>query len=424
MPTETEVLPGSASPQLNNDLPESAQLKADAPGIDNFFKSDEPAKDSSVPEQTTHPETREEIVEVSTGIAARLAAKGKPVAASVAPAASLAVPADPVEAIEIQMRAANKNWKPSDGWTKLKEIGATERTARLKLETDLAEVQKKLTTIPASGSFVPEEVERLKAEHKAFSDELAVTRLEAHPDFRRQFIEPKQAELTRARDLLEAHNIKGAAVERLLALPRAELGKAVAEMVKDIPAFDQVEVSDALRKAYALEQGGQQALARSKDVLKQMQQNSAARARQAFESKWAPVAAGFKEHTVEMEIPANATPQQRQRAEQFNSAIQSLRSKAEQNAFAPHDEGGIAELAMKAAAYDLHVGVVQPQLLSEMDTILKSYGKLAEELKAIKSRNPNKGIHAPAARSDDGTHDPTQMNHKDAAEHFFNPRTT
>ncbi len=204
----------------------------------------------------------------------------------------------------------------------------------MKLEAELAEVQKKLTTIPANGSFVPEEVERLKAEHKAFSDEIAVTRLEAHPDFRRQYVEPKVAELARARDLLEAHGVKDKAVERLLSLPRAELGKAVAEIVKDIPAFDQVEVSDALRKAYALEQGGQQALAKSKDVLKQIQQNSAARAKQAFDSKWAPVSSRWR------------FPPMRRR----NSANVLSNTTGRFNPFAPRPSRTLSRLMMRAAS--------------------------------------------------------------------------
>ncbi len=156
-----------------------------------------------------------------------------------------------------------------------------------------------------------------------------------------------------------------------------------------------------------------------------MQQQSAARAKQAFESRWAPVSAAVGEHVVKMEVPANATPEQRARAERYNTAIDGLRTKAESIAFSPMDEGGVAENAIKAAAYDLHVGVVQPQLLSEFETLLTNYGKLASELKAIKSRNPNKSIGASPARQESDSADPTKMSHGDAAAHFFNsPKTS
>ncbi len=113
MSLETEVLPGSASPQVNNDLPESAKLKAAAPSIDDYFKDESPTPNQAPAARSEAP-AEPVVAEPLTGIAARLAAKGKPVAPAV-PVEPVA-PVDPVEVIETQMRAANKNWKPSEGW--------------------------------------------------------------------------------------------------------------------------------------------------------------------------------------------------------------------------------------------------------------------------------------------------------------------
>src|SRR4029077_18319455 len=117
---------------------------------------------------------------------------------------------------------------------------------------------------PIVDGMTIEEIEGLKAREKAASDRLLVMDLENHPNFKAQYIEPKNAEVARANELLAAHGVKGD-ITTLLSKPRSELGKAVAEMVKDLPDFDRVEVAESVRKAYGLEQQSKLALTQSKE---------------------------------------------------------------------------------------------------------------------------------------------------------------
>lgn len=402
------ALPESMGPVVNNDY------KTD---IDKFFDGPEgaPAPAPAAPAPTPVPVVKTEPAPNS--VLGRIAAKVKPAAPVVSDPA--AVPTDdPVAKIEAEMRTHNAKWKPAEGWEKLKSAVQTERETRTRLEKEL-ETEKARAQAPIVAGMTADQIEALKAREKAASDRLMVMDLENHPTFRAQYVEPKEAEIAKANELLTAAGVKGD-IRSLLSKPRAELGKAVAELVKDMPDFDRVEVAEAVRKAYTLEQGGKAALGQSQQLSKALQSKTVERQKLAFDSRWLPVSAAIGEFVQPVETPADATPEQRAADQSYNESIKALRTKAEGIALSPMNEEGIAEAAIKAAAYDVHVGTVLPRITSEFETVVNLNRQLVAELNALRGRNPNHGLRGSLPPSESNpTNDPKQMDHAAAADYYF-----
>ncbi len=326
---------------------------------------------------------------------------------------------DAVAKAEREFLVRDPKWKPADGWNTLKATLKTESERRTQLEQELATTKAKLETPGVSGA-TSAEVESLRAREKAASDRLMVLDLESHPTFKAQFVEPKNAEIAQANELLTAHGVK-IDVAGLLSKPRGEIGKAVTEALKDVPEFDRVQVAEHIRKAYSLEQNAKAALTQSKTLAQSLQQQSVERQRNAFASRWAPVSAAIGEFAQPVESPADATPEQRAADAAYNADLAGLRTKAEALALSPSSDESIAESAIKAAAYDLHIQRVLPRVISEYEQVVNINRQLVSELNALRGRNPNRSIGPVTGGGGGGepTNDPNKMDHASAADHFF-----
>lgn len=401
MPAEPEVIvTPPAEPKLDARLPESFGVKTDGgmkADIDKFFDDDAQAAKADVqPKLEVKPEPEAKIEPQPGSLAAKLAAKSAP-APKLEPVLA-PMPEDPVAKLEAEMRAHNPKWKPAQGWDALKTTLKAADEKRAAVEKELEATKARLAS-PILAGMTAEEVESLKAREKSASDRLMVVDLESHPAFRAQYVEPKNAEIAKANELLSVHGIKADAAA-LLAKPRAELGKAVSELIKDVPEYDRVEIAEAIRKAHTLDQSARSALSQSKELQKGLQAKTVERQRNAFNSRWAPVSAALGEHIVELDVPANATPEQRADIEGYNADFKGLRAKAEAIALSPISEEGIAESAMKAAAYDFHIQKAMPRIIREYEEVVTLNRQLATELAALKGRNPNHGIKGSPGQSE------------------------
>lgn len=415
-----------------SNLPESFNLPPDTlkADIDKYFtgKEGEPVKLEKVPlEQSTVEPAKETTVEPAEsvkqqGLADKLTAKNKP-APTPEPKKEEVVtqPAtDPIEQLETKMRTANKNWKPSQGWDELKNYNRKLAEEKAALAKKAEELETKVKTAPVAGTLTSDDLKKLQDEHKALSDRLYLVDLENHPQFQSQYITPKQQALASAKELLDAHGVKAGDLASLLSKPRGELSKAIAEMTKEIPDFDRLEVAGALRKAYDFDQQGKAALSQSRQVLDGFKQKTVEQQRAAFNKTWAPAAAMLGENLVRLEAPDTATAQEKMEIEAYNNGMKQIQSTAEKIAFETHSEEAIAQAAIKAAAYDFHIQHAQPRILKEYEAMVKDNAALRDELKALRSRNPNHGIRAATGKSVDGSpKDPSQMSHAEAAEFFM-----
>lgn len=433
MPTEPIAEPVVAQSPISEGgdsrLPHGMKLDNNY-SADDFFKDTKPGSLPAVgdvkPPIIEKKEVAAPVIVVDEptpgSLASKLANRGKP-PVEVKPPVSEKPPVvdeDPAEKIEAQMRAHNKAWKPANGWNEIKASWKADRDAKLTLQNELAQEKKLRATSPVAGKYTEDQLTKMEAEHKALSDRLMVMDLENHPKFQNEFIAPKNAELSKAKDLLAAHGIT-ADVASILSKPRAELGKAVQELIKDLPDYDRVEVAQSIRNAWDIDQKGKHAVANSRDIMRSIQAQTADKQKAAFNNRWAPVSAAIGEHVVELEAAETASAEERAEVEQYNNEFRNLRASAEKIAFSPTSEEGIADNAIKAAAYDFHIKHAQPRLLKEYESLLGEYRKATKELQAIRSRNPNHRISSPPRSADTGGPKRVEdMNHADAAEAFFN----
>jgi hypothetical protein len=415
-PYRGPVLPESSGikPNQRHDASEFFDKKPAAPAaIAEPAKPVEPAKVEVKPKQ--------EVVspdEIDSPMLRALEKKSKPAAAPVV--ATPVQPAsvdNPEDKIEL---ASNAHASTKDQFKSLKTITRELRgqlTQAQERERSLNEQLKSHAT--AQPQVDNSDVERLRAEHKAMSDRLALVDLQSHPTFQQQYVQPKNQSLTEAQQLLEANGVTDVKVEGLLNKPRSEFGKLVSEAASKLSDFDKVDFASHMRKAWELEQGSRSALNKSRELMNGIAQQNGAKQRGAFEKTWGAVAGSVNEHIVELEPLPTATAEERASIESYNQSIKNLRINAEKLALNPMDEEGVSKAAIKAAAYDFHIAHAMPRLEQEMTGLLRLVRDQAAELKAIRARNPNSDrSHAPAVGT--GRADPSKMDAKEAAEYFFN----
>lgn len=405
MSTEITAALEKVAPKLAGTVPESANIvspKSDY-GAGEFWKDDTaPAKPAEKPAETKPTETEkpEETVEVSP-LAKRFGVKTKgPVKAEVNPEKKDVAPkveAAPEKAPEDEMDLDHRSSPIArQNFAKLKSISKENRARALKAEQErdslnarIAELQK----TPAAAVVNNEEVEGLKKQLKELSDWKLIHDTKNHPVFQKQYVEPRKEALANAQELLKA-NGKDGDLASLLERPRGELGKAIAELVKDLPPLDQTEISQNVLQAYKLRQQEQQALAQANEVNGSLRQNTAQEHEKAFDSTWNKSAAKFQELLQPVEIPANFSAQQKADLEAYNESIKSLQSNAKKIATGASSYEAVSEAAIKAATYDLHVQHVIPRLAAEMQSMLEVIQAQKKEIDGYRSRNPNREISA------------------------------
>lgn len=300
---------------------------------------------------------------------------------------------------------------------KLKGITKGLRDQVIAREEEAKKLKGQLEALPKiTGDTSPEEVIRLRQEHKAFSERLMLLDLKNHPDFQRQYLLPKSEALGAAGELLKAANIT-VDVAQLVNLPRAEFGKAVSDAAAKLPTFDQIDFAENMRKAYALSQGEREAMGKAEGTLQSIRQQNQQRNVTTFNRVWGKVSAQTGEHLVKLDIPDGAAADEKTAIESYNAAIGSLQENAQRIATGQLGEEEIAAAAIKAAAYDLHTGHVMPRLLADYEKLAAYANELHGELQALRGRNPNRDqVHG----GDPGNGPkPEEMSHGEAADHFY-----
>lgn len=383
-------------------------------GIDSFWKeegapekpadkpaSTEPAKDESKAEATDA--LRDSATSLGSRWGAKVKAPEKDVKDLIKPKAeekqvvtdkTTDKPEDfPEDKIQLDSRASKTT---SEHFKALKEISKAERAAAAKANAELAALRAEYeATKKAPGVVDTTELERIKTEHKAAMDRLLVLDTKNHPAFKAQYVAPREEALAQAKELLDAHG-KQADLRALLDKPRAEVGKAMEEILKDLPSMDRTEVADHFRKAYKLARDEETALKNARDVNGQITQQELSSHSQAFEKTWGRVAQTFAEHVKPIEVPKGVTLDSMQRAalESYNAAmsLQAIQEDARKIATGTQSMESISEHAIKAAMYERHINHVLPRIGQEFNAMQEIIRGLKAEVEGYRSRNPNRDI--------------------------------
>lgn len=304
-----------------------------------------------------------------------------------------------------------------ENFAKLRSITKGVRDQLINRDRELTELRTKLEA--ASKAPTSEQLARLESlekEHKALSDRLLLIDTQNHPQFKAQYVAPREAALATAKELLEANGVQGADLNKLLAMPRGDLGKAVSEIVKTLPDLDRSEVSQAVLQAWKLNQAGDAALKNASQTYQGIRQHTVEQQKQLFNSQFERLTAGHQ--VAKLEIPADASAEVRAEYEAFNKDAESIRTHAEQIALEPTTEDRIVEHAMKVAAYDFHLKHVQPKLLAAINDRNEVIARLTSELEGFRARNPNRQI-APIPGGQDATPASKPDSIEGVADRFF-----
>lgn len=414
-------------------IPESANVQPAEKdyGVDKFFPSDDaqpapqpaPTKKADAISSDDAPPPKKDAAPAPKPqtLAEKLAAKAKPAekpAETPDPKAEKPAETAPTTFEEDQLDLDKKASVPArENFAKLKGITKTIRGQLVAKDREVAELRSKLE----AGSKAPTaeqsaELERLRSEHKALNDRLLVIDTQNHPSFQAQYVAPKTAALTAAKELLG----KDVDLAAMLTLPRSEFGKKVSELAKDLPAFDQTDFAQHMRNALQLEQGGRQALAKASETAQAIAAKNGAAQKQVFQQRWDAMRGPVGEHIVKLEVAPDAPADVRSSIEAYNQAVEQLSVNAEKVATAPMDEASIADHSIKAAAYDFHIGHVMPRLSQEIGQMQDTIRQLSKELEGYRSRNPKKDIGPSTGKSGADKVDPASMTIEQLADLHYN----
>jgi hypothetical protein len=403
-------------------LPESASLKPAAPSTDELFSKFEAAKKAEAvpasggaepapqpapaPPAPAAPAPKDDVASQLTRDFLPEGAKPTEKPATAAPAAS----ANPEDAVTL-----DKSYTPKahESFAQVKAITKDLRGQLQKANDELTAAKAEVEKV-RSGAVVVDspEIAALRAEHEAMSKRLMVLDLQAHPRFQQEFDAPRNASLAAASELLPGANVAG-----LLALPRAEFGKAVSEAAKNLSPFDQTDFATHMRNAYQLKQKGDAAIGKAGEISQALKTQQLNGYKTAFDGTWGKTL-GSLTGVRELTVPASATPEQLAEVESFNGGFRAIRAEAEKIALGTNDPEGISRASIKAAAYEWQTKHVLPLMSKTIKAKEARIAELEGLLSGIRARNPNAQIRGQEING--GGVDPSKMNHHDAAEYFAN----
>ena len=294
------------------------------------------------------------------------------------------VPTDDIDKMELGEKASDN---ARTNFAKLREVAKQERLAKAALEKQLADLKAQQETLAKAAPQDTAEQERLRAEHKAMADRLALVDLKNHPDYVRQYEVPKTAALAEAKEVLDYNEIP-ANLESLMGKPLKEFSAEVSKLTKDMNSMDATAVQTSLRNAWKINNDATSALSKSQELAKALSEKSAHAQKQAVEKVWGT----FKEAEsilAKRPVPEGATPEELAEITSYNEAVQGLRSNYERNAFGRMTEEETARMALKATTFDF----IQTHGVRMMDRAYKSME--ARAIAAEKQLNELKAARSP-----------------------------
>lgn len=282
------------------------------------------------------------------------------------------------------------DWKALKDAARTREAEAKKQAAEFQTKLDKAEADlaKYRTNIPN-----PEDAEKIKAENKAALDRLALLDFQSHPEYRRNFVEPKQKVAEQIKMLLTDNLIEGVDLDALVGKPRIEFAKAVSEIESKMNSFDAGEFRASMRELAKLDQASKAAVGTHQQLADGLKQQSDMRARQAFENaiqenkSWI-----LNPYKIEPGTP----PEKAVELDAFNKGLTQIRSNAERYAFSPSDEKTSGAIAFKAAQYDFYTQHAIPRMVKDYQSAKETIAQMESALRDLQAKRPGTHDASPA----------------------------
>jgi hypothetical protein len=380
--------PTTARPASSAATPDFSKAKPLAPLINSSLKDGIKAlynKGATVPAAVAAP-----VAVVPPVAAVEPPAVVTPPVAAVEPPVTAPVAAEPPDRFADIAEPEGISESGKKGWKALKTKAETEITTAQK---KLADAESQLATLRKATPADVADVEKLKGEHQKALDRLAILDLQNHPDFTRQYTEPKAKALVEVGEIL-TYNGKGNVDPGLLNKPQKDFNAAVAEMTKDMNSMDASTVQTSMRTAYKLANDERTALAKAGELRSGIEAKDAQQRTQAFEKVYTGM--NFENMVQAKNVPADATAEQKSEIAEYNQAISQTRATAERNAFGKLSVEDQASVSIKAALYDMRVKHVDPLIDRGYSAVVAERNALAKELQAIRGLKQPGSFTAPA----------------------------
>ncbi len=400
-----QVASVSTTPKANPEVPAHPGFQNKGETIESLMKKH--AKEAFAPENTGGKELIVTPVEKKEPVKAEAAPAEKPKVPAEKPkteAPAAPVEADPLAGIEPPEGASEKTVKD---WKAFREK-ASEEINRVKNER--ASIAAELATYKKASPADAADIAKLKADYQAANDRLAVLDLSAHPDFHRQYTDPKNKALAAADELAKDYQVPNSGeMKALLDLPRPEFAKRLSEMAKDMPSFDQSKFFTSMDEARRLQQEERGALSKAGELRQQLQAKAAQEERKAFEESRSELST----RVPALVIPDGASEERAAEITKFNVAREAALAQAEKFTFGKATPREVADIATRAAALELvatHVLPMTQRDLAQANSLIKELTGKLEAINSKKSAPSFSGDQAPVAK------DPSKMTFHDAME--------
>jgi hypothetical protein len=252
-------------------------------------------------------------------------------------------------------------------------------------KNEKAVLAAKLKTYETATPADTEKAARLEAQLKDVQDRLAVHDLRSHPDFVKQYVEPKKNALKEAAEIVAYNGKEGVNLSAVLDKPLKEFNAEVSAITEGMNGMDATSVQTALRQAYKLANEEKGALSKAGELKAGLEAKAAAVARQAFEEGKGE----FTSRVPAMEIPAGASEERITEINAYNQARIEAIAEAEKFTFGKMSEREVAGIATRAASLNLVAHHVIPGLQRDLKRSNDLLAEATAELVAIKkSKNP------------------------------------
>lgn len=334
----------------------------------------------------------------------------KAAADAAAKAAATATDDDPTKGL-VEPEAGSKH---RADWDKLKTAEAKARKEAADAKKLAADLEAKLkgTTPPEADAATKARLADLEKQNKEFSDRLKIFDVQGHPDFQREYVQPKQESFNAVTELLKTEGVE-ADLASLVALKGKAFNTEASKILAKLTPIAQPQFIAALTKIQSLDAQAAAVIANSDQFREQKGKEFQSRTRAVFDE----TAKAYVGRFAVAEIPADASPEAKAEGEAWNKAVQERAVTAERYAFGRATESQVADVAQKAASYDLLVTTGIPRItkmaVSKINALAAKLAKAEADLAAVSRSGPRLGLTSEPG--DKGDPKIENQSHRDAA---------
>lgn len=308
-------------------------------------------------------------------------------------------------------------------WDKMKDAAKTAQAAADVAAKKVTELETRLkgSPDPAADAATKARLTELETQNKDLSDRLKIFDLQGHPEFQKEFVAPKNAAIAAVQEILKTDEVS-ADLQSLLALKGKAFNTEASKIMEKLSPMMQGPFVQELLKIQRIDQAASATILNADAFRDQKTKEFQARTRKTFDT----VAVSHASLFVPAQIKTDATPEQKANDEAWNKALSERNSAAERYAFSQQTDAQVADMAQKAASYDLLVANGIPRIAKVANTKIATLTQKVKDLEAELGRTTKSKprVTVTAETRPEGDKDIGELSHRDAARSIVFPTRT